>query len=415
MFRRNATLAAVGNFSTTLALAAVIITTARLGAPEDVGRFSYALALAAPIYLLASLRLRDVSSTEPDESYSIAVFFAVSIVTHALAFALLVMLASMLSFDRVTILTTVAIGLWKTVTSLSDVVYGFHQRATTMSVIAGSQLVRCVATIASFVLVFYATRQIHLSLMAVCVVNLLLFGVVDFWAIRGELSLTSRSDMLYRVLRIVLQTFPLGIAGAIVSLNMLIPRWLLESHFSLDLVGVFSALAFGTRLGTPLMQAVGQTASRRMASAVQNRQPDQFKRILFGDRAVASIMLGAILIAIGWFAGPSVLKIIYGSAYHVSRLAAGLMVSYALLIYASTFLTYGLIAARRHRSQLMILSVTVVTGLVCGLLLVPELGIEGACLSLVASGVVRLIGTGVTMNSIVAQLRSEPSVRCSVR
>ncbi len=410
MFRRNATLAAVGNFSTTLALAAVIIATARLGGPEDVGRFSYALALAAPIYLLASLRLRDISSTEPEESYSLLIFFAVSIATHVLACVLLVSVACLLNFDEVTILTAVAIGLWKTVVSLSDVVFGFHQRATAMNIIAGSQLVHCVATMVCFVMVFYVTREIHLSLIAVFIANLLLFVVVDLWPVRGELKAADRSELFSRAFQIALQTFPLGVAGAIVSLNMLIPRWLIEGHYSLELVGIFSALVFGTRLGTPVMQAVGQTASRRIADAVQSRQPEKFKKILFGNRIFLSIALGGILIAIGWAIGPVILKMIYGAEYGVSRLAAGLTVFYALLIYASTFLTYGLIAARKHTSQLMILVATVVAGLVCGLFLVPKLGIDGACLSLVASGIVRLIGTGAAMNAIVAQLRSEPSV-----
>ena len=78
-----------------------------------------------------------------------------------------------------------------------------------------------------------------------------------------------------------------------------------------------------------------------------------------------------------------------------SRFAIVLIATYATLVYISTVLTYGVIAARRLKSQLVVLSLTVVAVFIGCRLLVPEYGITGACASLAISAVVRIIGNVV--------------------
>ncbi len=405
---REAVFAVIGNFSSTFALAVVIVSIARLSDQTSVGRFSYALALCAPLFLLASLRLRDISATE-GKQYSIRAFFLLSALANFLALVAILPVGFLLSVDRETLVTAIFIGLWKSTTAFCDVVYGHHQRETRMTHIARLQLVHSVATVVSFTSILWATGNLFIAVAILGPLHLLIFFCVDLGTISswGESIVPSEQpselDLRKYACRLAFMTLPLGVGAAVFSLNMLIPRMLLDRYFSLEQVGVFAALALCARLGTPVMQAIGQTSSAGLARSIRQHDAKQFAA--FAVRAVSFPMLiGLVLTILGGLFGPALLQWVYGDTYKVSAWSVILIMVYAALVYASTLLTYSLIAARWLKSHLGVLAVTVLTGWFFGVWLIPERGLWGACVSLVVSSLVRFAGTLIVIALITARL-----------
>ena len=407
-FQKNALFACVGNFSTTFALAVIIISIARLTDQESVGRFSYAAALCAPLFLLASLRLRDISATAGD-NYSVHVYFLVSLSTNTAAILAILPIGYVLGVDAGTLMLAFFIGIWKLTKAFSEVVYGNHQRNTQMPMIARLQIIHCIATVLCFTSTLWMFGNLALSVALLCPLNIWILLSYDLpsidYAPFKRFKTENLSDDRLRKLAfsIAITTVPLGVGAAIFSLNMLIPRMLLEQYFSLKAVGLFATLAMCARLGTPVMQAVGQTASSGLARSVRQLSSNDFLKFV-GLSAAVSLVIGVVLTSLGWCFGPALLTIVYGPEYQVSAASVALMMIYAALVYASTLLTYGLIAARRLKSQLTILCLTVATVGILGVLLIPEYGLWGACVSLVASSLVRLAGTLVVIKLITGEL-----------
>ena len=52
------------------------IVLAKLGSPEKVGQFTLGLAMTAPIFMFATLRLRDVQATDTNQEYLFGDYFA---------------------------------------------------------------------------------------------------------------------------------------------------------------------------------------------------------------------------------------------------------------------------------------------------------------------------------------------------
>lgn len=408
-FRINTLFAVIGNFSQTAALAAIIVTVAKLGSRDLVGQFSYAMAICTPLFLLAQLRLRDLSATDGNKEVNTEDYFRLSIISNAIAFACVPIIVLILGMSTEFLVLTLMIGLWRIVTSFSYVVFGYHQKSMSMKAVARMQITHCISTVVSFVTVFYLTRSLAMSVAAVFAANLAVWLLMDIRTLGNEVSfndvVVKQPDAWKRLVPIGLEALPMGVAGAIFALNMVIPRGLIEEHFSFAELGVFSGLAFMARFGTPVMQALGQTASSQIAKAIHKHDPELLQRMISRIAGIA-LSAGLVLVVGGWFLGPKLMTIVYESDYVVTSESFALMMGYATLVYVSTVLTYCLIAGRRLKSQLAILSVTVATVFVSGSWLIPEYGIEGACWSLFISAVVRLAGTGFVVLSIFSKTRA---------
>ena len=61
------------------------IVLAKLGSPEQVGQFALGLAIAAPVFMFATLRLRDVQATDAKQEYQFGDYFALRLTTTVIA------------------------------------------------------------------------------------------------------------------------------------------------------------------------------------------------------------------------------------------------------------------------------------------------------------------------------------------
>src|SRR5690606_37411426 len=76
----------IGNAVNAAAWFLMTVVLARLGSPADVGLFALGLATTAPVFMFATLRLRDVQATDTKQEYQFGDYFALRLVTTTLAF-----------------------------------------------------------------------------------------------------------------------------------------------------------------------------------------------------------------------------------------------------------------------------------------------------------------------------------------
>lgn len=393
--RSNTMFAIIATFSTTLCLATILITIARTSTPEQVGRFSYALSAVAPIFILASLRLRDIQATDVTGVYEPGDYFMATIAASSLGIIATLPVCFSLGMDRSTCILALLIALWRASALLSEVVFGLHQGLGDMRSVAKLQCIHAVGALATFPLLYFLASDLNVAIGALVLVRLAIFFIVDVRSMRVHLAnrLTSDQSLDWcRALALIRIGLPLGVAGAIFGLTPVIPRALLEMHFGFEMVGIFSAIAVFSKVGTVFMQAFGQAVSSRLAFHFYSDNKIALSRFV-SRSAVIPLALGGVLTFFAWFAGPPVVAMVFGSQYTVEPIAASLTVLYSTFAATSTLLAYGLITSRFTKSHLGIIVATVISTFLIGCVTIPAHGVTGACVALAVSAGLRLLLT----------------------
>jgi O-antigen/teichoic acid export membrane protein len=376
----------------------MLVALAKLGSPEMVGQFALGLAIGAPVMMLANLQLRGIQATDARNEYRFSDYMALRLTTTTLAFAAICLIAWVGGFRWQTALVVILVGVAKSIESISDVIYGLMQKYERLDRIAIAMMLRGLGSVVFFAALIRLTRNVAWAVTALIVWRsatqltyerrtggalLKAFGEVD--------DRFAPSWVWERMRRLAWLSFPLGVVMVLVSLNTNIPRYFVEHSLGEAALGYFAALAYVMVAGSTVMNALGQSATPRLARYfVSNRAA--YLRLL-GKMLVMAAVLGAAGVSVAAVCGRWVLALIYRpdyAEYHV--LFTWLMVAGALTWIGSVF-GYGMTAARVFRPQVpLIAACTLGISIVCWWGFKSQ-GIFAAAWALLAGGGIMLVGS----------------------
>src|SRR5438093_329611 len=122
--RRNVAWAAIGNAGYAACQWGVLIVLTKLTTAADVGRFALGLAVTAPVMIAAGLQLRMVQATDARGEYPFGVYLGLRLVTTALAFATIGIIAISAGYRGDTLLVITFVALAKAFEAVSDIIFG---------------------------------------------------------------------------------------------------------------------------------------------------------------------------------------------------------------------------------------------------------------------------------------------------
>ncbi len=382
----------------------------KLGDPETVGRLTLALALSAPIFMLSNLNLRSLQATETTGALDFQDFLGVRLVMTALAVGATILLAAVGGYTGEVALVVGLLGISRGVDALSDVIHGKLQRDERMDLLSGSLMLRGLISVGALTAVYAATRSLPWSVAALAGGNLLVLVTFD---LRNLLHTARAEDspLLHprweraRTKKILADALPLGAVMMLISLNANVPRYFIESSLGAYTLGIFAPLAQLIAAGYLVVNALGQSATPRLAKLHASGDRQRFRRLLLTMLATAIVLclLGLLLSEV---AGRQVLTLLYSVEYaaHVDLLY--LFVILAGLQFVGSFLGYAMTAARRYRIQLPLFVATTIVCTAASWLLIPTYGLRGAIWALMASALVQLLGSALI---VAAALRPASS------
>ena len=400
------------NFSWTLAGNAVyagsqwgiLVVFAKLGSPEAVGVFSLGLAITAPIMLFAGLQLRAVQATDARRTVPFADYAGTRTLTTGAA-VLLICAIGVAGYRGATAATVAALALSKGIESLSDIVYGLWQLQERMDLVAQSLMLRSGLSLAAAALCFVLW---HTVWAAVCGMAAAWAGVFAFFDLRravGADGIMTRyhGAAIKRLLRIA---FPLGIVTMLVSFNSNVPRYLIGGMRGVHQLGIFSALSYTLIAGATVVNALGQSATPRLAAYWAHGRRREFGRLV-NQLLALGLLLGTAGIVVAVVAGGPILKLLYGAEYAKNtELFVWLMIA-AAFNYLTSFAGYSLTAARYFRCQLPLFGCTTALTLALCAWLVNANGPRGAAQAMAAAGAIQLLA----ILGILRWRRAEPYMR----
>ena len=136
------------------------IVRAKLGSPEKVGQLALGLAATAPIFMFATVRLRDVQATDSKQEYLFGDYFALRLITTALALLAVVGIVSVSGFQWEVALIVLATAMSKAIEAISDAFYGLFMQQERLDRIAKSMMIKGPLSLLGLGVGFYLTGSV---------------------------------------------------------------------------------------------------------------------------------------------------------------------------------------------------------------------------------------------------------------
>jgi len=411
----NASWTFVGNAVHAAAFFAMTIVLAKLGSPEDVGRFALGLATTAPIFMLASLRLRDLQAIDVNQEYVFGDYFALRLTTTVASLLVITLIALLGGFDVEMKLIIIATGASKALEAISDAFYGLFMQQERLDRSAKSLMLKGPFSLLLLGIGFYLTHSVFWGVVGIVVARAIIMLGFDTRNLR--VSLDPNADLAGQILprdlpkarwhlrtmgRLLAVSLPLGLVTMLISLHANIPRYFIEGYLGSYQLGIFSAITAFQKVAPTVVQALGRSAAPRLAKYHATRNARLFKRLTLRLLGIGAL-LGAGGMLVAFVAGRPILTLFYGPEYALPELFTLVMGS-AALDYLATMVLFSVTAARYFRIQLPLHVATTTAGALACYLLVPTWGLWGAAVALTATYLVRFIGTGIAAIVAIREL-----------
>ncbi|MDD1425232.1 oligosaccharide flippase family protein [Dolichospermum sp. ST_sed9] len=396
--RRNFSWTFIGNAVYAGCQWGMLVVLAKLGSPEMVGQFTLGLAVTAPVIMFTNLQLRGIQATDAQEQYRFSDYLGLRLISTGLALLIIAIISFFGGYQGETSLVILLIGIAKSFESISDVFFGLIQQNERMDKIAISLIIKGILSLIFLAIGVYLSGKVFcgvLGLIVAWVVVLFGYDIRSCLLIVKERSKLKPRWHLKTLRKLFYLSLPLGIVMMLISLNSNIPRYFIERYLGKRELGIFAALAYLMVAGGMVVNALGQSASPRLAKYYAEGDRIAFRTLLLKLVGIAAV-LGGIGVLIALIAGRQILTLIYRPEYSEQTTLFIWLMVVAGINYISSFLGYGMTAARYFRIQMpLFITVASISGIACFWLL-PQLGLIGAAIALLIGSTVQvLISSGV--------------------
>lgn len=361
----------------------ILVVLAKVGTPETVGQFTLGLAISAPIIMFAGLQLRAVQATDAHEEYKFGHYLGLRLLMAALAFAIIVGIALVSSYETAVVLTISAVALAKVFESISDVSYGLFQRHERMDRVAISMVIKGPLSLVTLGLIVWWADSVVLGAVGLAMAWLALLLLYD---LRNARRLAPIVPLLHtkRLWQLTKQAFPLGIVMLLLSLNTNVPRYAVEKYIDVGSLGIFAAMAYLIQAGTMVVTALGNAASPRLSNLYAHGDLSGFNRLLMKLVGIALLLgIGGIILSLA--AGRELLTLLYTPEYAEYGLVLTWLMLVGALQYLGAFFGTAVTSKRRFRVQVPIQAVQVILTFFLSIYLIPDFGLVGAAWAMALS------------------------------
>ena len=399
--RRNFSWTFIGNAIYAACQWGMLIVLAKLGSPEMVGQFTLGLAVTAPIVMLTNLQLDIVQATDAKQEYAFSDYLGLRLIGTTIALVVIAIVTLWTGYSLQTSLVILLVGLAKAFESVSDIFHGLIQQHERMDRIAISLMIKGPLSLLLLGLGVFLSGSVVWGVA----------GLVIAWAVvLVACDIRNGTLILNRVPKIRLNwktlislmwlSLPLGLVKMLLSLNSNIPRYFIEEYLGERELGIFAALAYLMVAGNMVIFALGESASPRLAKYYSARNLPAFRGLLIKLVGLAAL-IGGVAIIVAQFAGRELLTILYRPEYGLHQDLFVLLMVAGAISYMSSFLGYGMTAARYFRVQTpLFVIVTAISAIAC-LWLLPTQGLIGAAKALMVAAIMQAIfSLGVIIHAL---------------
>ena len=376
-----------GNMVYAASQVGVVAVLANLASPTTVGRYAFGLAIVTPVLLFAKLQLRSVLATDVRRDYSFSDYLGIRLLSTAIGCGSVFLVLAVANFERDAAVMIGIVTLAKVVESASDLLYGLMQRHGYWDRISIAMMIKGLGSLAALGILLTLGGSPAWGLLAAAAWQAVVLVVFELPSARRILRREHESGWPtcnpLAVLKLIRLSLPLGVVASLVSLNVNLPRYILEGWWGTQHLGYYAALANLATMGNILMQPLGQVTLSRMA-LLGRADPTAFRRLLTRILGLAALVGTAGVLASVLF-GQRILAMVYQPGYAALNPVLTWLMAGSAITYVSSMLGYAMTARRLFRVQVPLYAMSVLVSLCLCLAYVPSRGLMGAAYATVGS------------------------------
>lgn len=360
----------------------ILVVLAKLGSPELVGRYGLALALTAPIFMFSNLSLATIQASDARDRNVFGDFLGLRLLCSLASLLIISAVVWSGGYGHDVVLVTLWITLAKLAESVGDVAYGLMQKQQRMDLVSRSMAAKGLLSLATLAVTLRLTGSLSACLAAVVLVWTIVLFLHDLpmagrWgSIRPVFDRKILASLFWLAL-------PLGFVTGLNSLGQQLPRYAMEHYFGQRELGLFIAILAVGMLPCMIAVALSRSVLPRLSQYYAKREFAHFRRLLV---RLTSIGAGVGLVGVLGAAvfGRAFLRLVYTEEYADGNEAFMVIMIFAGVVSASSFLGAAAISTRRFAVQVPVHAAKVtLIGLVC-FWAIPVWGARGAAWALVA-------------------------------
>jgi O-antigen/teichoic acid export membrane protein/glycosyltransferase involved in cell wall biosynthesis len=391
----NTSWALAGNAAYAGAQWAVLILLVKALPSEEVGSFVYGLALTGPIFVLASVRLRNLLATGVPSPAGVRDYLLARATTTVAALLVSVAAGVIFRSDPAAVAVIALVAFAKACDAMSEIAHGLFQRELDMRTAAIGLMWNGGASVLLVALSLVIWPTIQAAAIAYAAGSLVALVAWDWPRVAALLGKEQTSAASIRAaLALIGRALPLGLSSAIGSLQTNLPRYVVASSLGPGALAIFGAVSYIPITGHLAVNAVSQAALPLLArNGSESLLVSHWRRL--GALVAASAAFGAVILAGTALAGPALLGSIYGAEYAEHSGVLLWLMGGAVVSFASVFLGTGTTARGRYKSQLGITAWSFAVVAISIGPLTARYGLNGAAGSLLAAAIAELIAYAV--------------------
>jgi O-antigen/teichoic acid export membrane protein len=259
------------------------------------------------------------------------------------------------------------------------------QRRERLDLVARSMILRAVLSVslvAASLLIYPSAMSAAAGVLTGRVLTFLLFDLRQ--AQPGHREVSAPMEVFRSAL-------PLGLTLMLVSLTATMPRYVVEHSLGTAVLGTFVAINSFVTVGSVIMNALGQSATTKLARAFAARDFGRFRQLALGLTGLAAVVgLGGALLA--QFTGAFFLSVVYRPEFGLHKHLLVSMLLAGTLGYVASILGFVVTSTRQFDEQLPLLVAVAATSGGVSLYTMPAYGLNGAVLALAAAALVQITG-----------------------
>jgi O-antigen/teichoic acid export membrane protein len=367
---------------------------AKISGPFEVGVYALAISITGPVFALSNMNLRSIQSTDSASKFNYSTYKKFRKITSVLGFIAVLCLALWFGDEQSVIVFIIIYGVAKFFESISELKYGQFQKQERMDLIAYSVMMRSIAIIVSFGIVYGVTKNMLSGAFSLVIFLALICYLFDDYFLKkvfvddGKHEKQSIKELFYLAL-------PLGFTVFGNAVNVNIPRYFVVEQMGQYELGIYAAVSYFIVAGSTIVNAIGQSVTPRLARMALADKNDFIA--LLSKMLGAVIVIGFLGVTIAYFVGDLILKFVYTDEFSDNRvLFVWVMISGAAM-YCSTVLGCGLTALRKFKIQAVLsVMVTLILVVLC-YPLIWQYGVVGCAIAITCSYVVKFLVSSVML------------------
>ena len=374
----------------------------RINGPADGGIFTYAFSLISLLYFIGLYFNRPYQIANENKK-NIKDFIVTRCITTIIMFLVSIILTIILNYNLYKSLVIILICIFRSLESISDVLYGIEQKRGMLYLSGYSLFAKGILGLLCFLLVDIFTKNILLSICSLIIVNLVIILLFDIKKNRGYI----KGKYNYKnIINILKSTFPIFVFSFLNVYLVNSSKYTLDFICSAEIQNIYGIILMPGTILSLCSQYILNPYLLNLNDYISSKKYYIFEKNI--KKIMLSIFfIGFLCILACYTLGVPVLNYIYNIDLIDYRLHLIIIMIGAIFMALIAILSSVLTIFNKNKIQMIFYIINSIISIVLSIVLIKKLFVFGASLNYTLIMFIQFICYYITYKSCIKKFKKE--------